>query len=130
MKNLVLIIIFFPLIISSQQSKDESEAYNISTVNSFINSFYQSHNNPTEMVSYFDESFYASLYRFVEHMNIKNKRCGEFLEKYLITNSVTDKNSIILEYKIKYEKCYMTEKIELKRGTDNSYKIFSWLTYK
>lgn len=81
MKHITFILLFFPLIMCSQHSKDESPIHNITTVDNFINSFYQSHNNPEKMIAFFDESYYATFYKFIEHMNLKNKVYGIFLEK-------------------------------------------------
>ena len=130
MKHRILIILFFPLIIWSQHSKDKSTNHHISTVDDFINSFYQSHDNSEEMIPFFDKSYYDTFNKFIEHMTLKNKEYGIFLEKKLKTHSISDENIIWLKYKIKYKKGSMIEELKLKRTTTNSYKIFYWQTHR
>ena len=128
MKKLILIgLLMLQTFISFSQ---ELPVQNVSKVDEFINAFYQTQNNPKEMIPFFDKTYYDTFYKFIEHMDLKNKRCGKFLEKKLKTKKInSDKKVIRLKYKVKYKKCSMNDEILLQRSlATNNYRIYYWKT--
>ena len=128
MKKLILIgLLMLQTFISFSQ---EVPVQNVSKVDEFINAFYQTQNNPKEMIPFFDKTYYDTFYKFIEHMDLKNKRCGKFLEKKLKTKKInSDKKVISLKYRVKYQKKTANDKILLKRNViTNKYEIYYWRT--
>ena len=128
MKKLILIgLLMLQTFISFSQ---EVPVQNVSKVDEFINAFYQTQNNPKEMIPFFDKTYYDTFYKFIEHMDLKNKRCGKFLEKKINTKKINFDGKIIrLKYRVKYQKKTTNDKILLKRNViTNKYEIYYWRT--
>ena len=105
MKKTILIILFFPLMIWSQESKDISITEDRLSVDNFINSFYECHDNPISMIPFFKESYYATYNNFIEHMYGKLFKYGIVVDKKNLKFKLnSDKNIFKLRYKIYYEK--------------------------
>ena len=130
MKNILFLIMFFPVALYSQDFKKDNLIYNSKTADAFINSFYQSQNNLEMMISYFDQKYFNTFYKFNEHMVLKNEKYGNFVEKKLLKiKDSKDINFIRRQYLVKYQKGSLIEIIELKRNpTNNEYKITHWQT--
>jgi len=128
MKKLIFIgLLILQTFISFSQ---EVPVQNVSKVDEFINAFYQTQNNPKEMIPFFDKTYYDTFYKFIEHMDLKNKRCGKFLEKKINTKKINFDGKIIrLKYRVKYQKKTTNDKILLKRNViTNKYEIYYWRT--
>lgn len=115
---------------SQEVIKENSYKDSILIVDEFINAFYQTQNNPEEMIPFFDTSYYDTFYKFIEHMELKNKKCGKFLEKKIKSKKINSEGNVIrLKYRLKYKKRSMNDEIILhKNSATNKYKIYYWKT--
>lgn len=132
MRKFIVLILLFPVLMSSQIKDEHSQIINNITVDTFINSFYESQNNPEKLIPFFEESYFANFYKFSEHINLKNNEYGIFSErKTLKVRNSDDGNTFWRKYKIIYKKGTMIEVIEVKRTSiSDPYKITCWKIYR
>ncbi|MFV8324046.1 hypothetical protein [Flavobacterium sp. LS2R12] len=132
MRKLLFLYLLLPVAMLSQDLKNESQQTLSSKVDDFVISFYASHIEVDKMIPFFDTAYFAMLYKFSEHMKLKNEDYGMFVsKKTLKARNSTDGNIVNLTFRIKYKKGSMTEELELRRSSVNSpFKIFYLKTHR
>lgn len=132
MKKLFLFVLLSPIMMQSQNLEKDLQQTLPSPIEDFVNSFYASHTDVEKMETFFDEAYFATFHRFAEHMALKNKDYGAFVNmKILKARHSPDSNMIWHTYKIKYKKGSMIEKLEFRRvSPSDPYQIFYWQTHR
>ena len=125
-----LIIISLLILQSFTSFSQETIVKNDIAIDEFITAFYKTQNTPEQMIPFFDKNYYESKFKFVEHIKLKNKKSGMFLEGKLKSKRISPNRNIIrLKYRVKYEKYSTNDKIFLKKNIEtNKYEIFHWKT--
>lgn len=126
MKHLILSLMILPLNIFAQNTDTVTIAPQ--TADEFINTFYLSHADVDKMQSFFDPLYFKSIFKFREHIVLKNAQYGNFVDKQLIgVDEQTDGSVIWRKFKIKYSKGSLVEEINLRRSCAKClYKITRW----
>lgn len=115
MKYLILSIMIMPSTIFAQNTN--TSKIGLQTADEFINTFYLSHADVDKMQSFFDPLYFKSIFKFREHIVLKNAQYGNFVDKQLIgVDEQTDGSVIWRKFKIKYSKGSLVEEINLRRS--------------